>query len=553
MSYNPEKCFQTFKTDVSHIKLPEKFTFPFVYEPHEIALTAVKELEDHITKSKWEHNFYDNRPDLTPVGKMFGVLIVRNTQNELGYLTAFSGKMGESVLVEPFVPPVFDRLTENSYFLEGQDILNQINAKVKTLEESDELKFWNELYENQSLYSQKIIEKEKELIKAGKARRSEIKKNGISESGLQILNSQSITEQLRFKRLKRFWRSRLEFIQFEKDKILDEIKLLKTYRKNRSNALQKRLFSEYKFLNFNQEEESLWDIFKNTPTNTPPSGAGECCAPKLLQFAYQNNFQPIAMAEFWWGISPDSIIRKHKHFYPACKGKCEPILSHMLKGLEVDPNPLINEIKPLGDVEIIFQDEHILIINKPSGLLSVPGKELIDSVLLRLTEQFKREFTPKLLHRLDMATSGVMIFAKTKRAHKHLQKQFLNRSIKKRYIALLDGEVENNKGEIDLPLRVDFENRPYQMVCYEHGKKALTKYEVLEVKDGKTLIHFHPITGRTHQLRVHASYQKGLNTPIFGDILYGKRAKRLHLHAEKISFTHPVSKEELSFSVPHNW
>lgn len=553
MAYSSSACFQSFKTDISHISLPDKFTFPFVYEPHEIALVASKELEEHITKSNWEHNFYDNRPDLTPIGKMFGVLVVQTKSGELGYLSAFSGKMGESVLVEPFVPPVFDRLTEDSYFLEGQDRLNSMNAQVKNLETDPKLLFWKDLFDKQTAYAALILQKEKASIKFNKGIRAEKKSGTISPQEVEQLNNQSITEQFRLKRLKRYWRSRLEFIQSEIDNFHAQIQQLKVERKNKSNALQKRLFSEYKFLNYNQEWESLWNIFKDTPTHTPPSGAGECCAPKLIQFAYQNNYKPIAMAEFWWGISPNSIIRKHKHFYPACKGKCEPILGHMLKGLEIDPNPLISVTKPLGDIEIVFQDEHILIINKPSGLLSVPGKELTDSVLLRLTEQFKKDFIPRLIHRLDMATSGVMIFAKTKRAHKHLQKQFLNRTIKKQYVALLDGLIKEPEGEINLPLRVDFENRPYQMVCYEHGKNAITQYKVIKVLDEKTLIHFFPVTGRTHQLRVHASHKNGLNTPIVGDLLYGKRANRLHLHAESITLMHPVSKEQLSFTVPFNW
>lgn len=549
MTYSTTNCFQSFKSDVSAISLPQKFTFPFVYEPHEIALIASKELEILIDNSNWEHNFYNNRPDLTPIGKMFGILVVQNEKNEVGYLSAFSGKMGERVLVEPFVPPVFDRLTENSYFLEEQDILNEMNANVVELENNSTYFSWKELYHNEAKYSGHVLRTEKESIKLSKAKRTVIKSKEITDLELQKLNNQSITEQLRLKRLKRFWRARLEFIQQKIKEFEDQIQVLKKNRKARSKALQKRLFSEYKFLNFKNEWESIWNIFQDTPTNTPPSGAGECCAPKLLQFAYCNKLKPIALAEFWWGISPNSIIRKHKHFYPACKGKCAPILGHMLQGLEVEANPLLSGTKPLGDIEILFQDKYLLIINKPSGLLSVPGKELKDSVELRLIEKFKSEFVPKLLHRLDMATSGIIIFAKTKRAHKHLQKQFLNRTIKKRYIALLDGELIEKEGEIDLPLRVDFENRPYQMVCYEHGKASITKYEVIEVKNGKTLVYFYPLTGRTHQLRVHASHKKGLNTPIFGDLLYGKKANRLHLHAEKITFTHPIENKEISFQI----
>lgn len=549
MTYNPNNCFQKFQSDVSHIKLPNKFTFPFVYEPHEIAYKAAEELENYIVNNEWNHNFDTNQPNLPPFGKMFGVLVVSNSKGELGYLSAFSGKLGDEVLINNFVPPIFDRLTEDSYFLEGKDELNIINAKVDELEADSDYASWKGILQRETEYSLNVLAEEKAFIKKSKAKRNKEKESRISEDRLLALNNESISEQLRLKRLKRFWRSRLEFVQSKIDEFTTKIQKLKVERKAKSNTLQKKIFTDYKFLNYNQEWESLWNIFENTPKKIPPSGAGDCCAPKLMQFAYQNELKPIAMAEFWWGKSPNSIIRKHKHFYPACKGKCEPILGHMLKGLDVDSNPLLSETKPLGDISIVYQDEHVLLINKPTGLLSVPGKELIDSVEVRLTERFKTEFVPRLLHRLDMATSGIMIFAKSKRAHKNLQKQFLNRVIKKRYVALLDGLLEETSGTIDLPLRVDFENRPNQMVCYEHGKHAITNYEVIEVKDGKTLVYFYPVTGRTHQLRMHASYPKGLNTPILGDVLYGKRANRLHLHAERITFVHPIKKEEISFTV----
>ncbi|MAW64811.1 MAG: RNA pseudouridine synthase [Flavobacteriales bacterium] len=547
--FDPINCFQQFNSNINGVELPEKFTFPFVYEPSKIALIAADELKEHLVSNKWNHNFEFNLPSSPPLGKMFGVLVVKSSKGELGYLSAFSGKLGDEVLIEPFVPPIFDRLTENSYFLRGKDALNIINDRVDSLEVSPEFSSWKEILKKDTKYSESVISKEKLLIKANKAKRNEKKALGIEREELAKLNNESLQEQLKLKSLKRFWRLRLEFIQQNVDFLANEIEALKVERKAKSNALQKKIFSDYKFLNFNKEFESLWNIFEKTPYKIPPSGAGDCCAPKLLQFAYQNNLKPIALAEFWWGKSPNSVIRKHNYFYPACKGKCEPILGHMLKGLDVDSNPLLCESRPLGEIQIVFQDEYVLIINKPSGLLSVPGKELVDSVLVRLTEKYKEEFMPRLLHRLDMATSGVMIFAKTKRAHKHLQKQFLNRIVKKTYVALLNGEITNIEGEINLPLRVDFENRPYQMVCYKYGKHAETKYKVIEVKNGKTRVYFYPITGRTHQLRMHASHKNGLNTPIVGDILYGKASNRLHLHAKKITFIHPIEKKEMSFTV----
>ena len=254
--------------------------------------------------------------------------------------------------------------------------------------------------------------------------------------------------------------------------------------------------------------------------------------------------KPIAMAEFWWGMSPDSEVRVHKQFYPACRGKCEPILAHMLEGIEVEENPMLSQAE-VKDLEIVFEDDWLLLINKPADFLSVPGKELKDSVLERIKINYPSATGPLLVHRLDMSTSGLLLVAKTEDVYKNLQKQFIQRKVRKTYLALLEGIVNEKEGNIDLPLRVDLEDRPKQMVCYEHGKNALTEFKVLEIKDNKTWIKFYPITGRTHQLRVHAAHHLGLNCPIVGDDLYGTKAQRLHLHAAQIEFTHPITKDKM--------
>jgi tRNA pseudouridine32 synthase/23S rRNA pseudouridine746 synthase len=253
------------------------------------------------------------------------------------------------------------------------------------------------------------------------------------------------------------------------------------------------------------------------------------------------------MAEFWWGQSPKSEIRKHKQFYPACKSKCEPILlSHMLKSIEIEANPFHENPAEGKDIEIVYEDEVLAIINKPAEFLSVPGKIISDSVYERVKKIYPKATGPLIVHRLDMSTSGLMLIAKNEETYVKLQSQFIKRTIKKRYVALLDGVLEANEGFIDLPLRVDLDDRPRQLVCYEHGKQAQTKWEVIEIKDDKTRVYFYPITGRTHQLRVHSSHEMGLKTPIVGDDLYGKKENRLHLHAEQITFFHPISMEEIS-------
>jgi tRNA pseudouridine32 synthase/23S rRNA pseudouridine746 synthase len=252
------------------------------------------------------------------------------------------------------------------------------------------------------------------------------------------------------------------------------------------------------------------------------------------------------MAEFWWGKSPDSEIRLHQQFYPACRGKCEPILNHMLQGIPLDQNPMESQAT-VNQIEIVFEDDSIAIFNKPPDFLSVPGKTLTDSVFTRAKKLFPNATGPLLVHRLDMSTSGLILMAKNKSVHKALQKQFIQKTISKRYVAILDGILESSfEGEINLPLRLDLDDRPKQIVCDDFGKPAKTRFEVVEIKEGKTKVYFYPITGRTHQLRVHAAHSRGLNFPIVGDDLYGNKAERLFLHAERLTFFHPVLKKEIT-------
>jgi tRNA pseudouridine32 synthase/23S rRNA pseudouridine746 synthase len=360
------------------------------------------------------------------------------------------------------------------------------------------------------------------------------------------LKNESISQQLEFKKLKK---SLAEQIFNLERNTFEEHQNLKEIRAKKSAQLQQAIFNEYTFLNSKNQNKSLLEIFSNTVFKVPPAGAGECAAPKLFHYAFLNDLKPICMAEFWWGMSPDSEVRLHKQFYPACRGKCEPILEHMLNGIQVEDNPMLKQAE-VSDLEIVYEDEWLLLVNKPTDFLSVPGKELKDSVLERIRLNYPSATGPLLVHRLDMSTSGLLLVAKTEDVYKNLQSQFIQRKVKKTYIALLDGIVNEKEGNVNLPLRVDLEDRPKQMVCYEYGKNALTEFKVLELKDNKTRIEFYPITGRTHQLRVHAAHHLGLNCPIVGDDLYGTKAQRLHLHAAQIEFTHPLSKEKLRITCP---
>jgi tRNA pseudouridine32 synthase/23S rRNA pseudouridine746 synthase len=344
------------------------------------------------------------------------------------------------------------------------------------------------------------------------------------------------TDQTMYDRVTNLVTTKREERQSTIENIIQERKLL-------SNSLQERIFKGFQFLNRYGATKGLDEIFANTALKFPPSGSGECAAPRLLQYAFKMGYKPITMAEFWWGASSKDEIRGHKNYYPACRGKCFPILSHMLLGLEVEENPLLSNPDKNANIGIVYEDSFLLVINKPHGLLSVPGKEIQDSVFSRIQLKYPDATGPLIVHRLDMDTSGLMLIAKNSEIYKKLQSQFIRRKVKKRYVALLEGVVRIDSGSIELPLIGDYINRPRQMVSFESGKNALTYFEVIWRKAGRTLINFYPHTGRTHQLRVHAAHKLGLNCPIVGDDLYGMKDTRLYLHAEGLEFEHPVTKE----------
>ena len=549
-------CFTPFKSPIQNIKLPERFTFPFYYEPHPLAVLAAEELQDYLERNqkKWEHNFgIEGGKTGIAIGKMFGVLVVQKQSGEIGYLSAFSGKLGESNHYEGFVPPVFDILTEGSFFNVGIVEVGVISKKIKELEQAADYLACQKLVADNKALAAKEIKEAKETKKANKIIRKNQRieaKAVLSEEDYQQLEAQFAQESqisnIQLKRLIRNWK-----IQLAKDeeilaKYIKEIEDLKLKRGNKSAGLQQRIFRQYQFLNQAGERKDLLEIFVEKP---PIAGSGECAAPKLLQYAFLHKMKPITMAEFWWGKAPSSEIRKHKGFYPACRGKCQPILGHMLEGTEMDENPFLQNTALGKELTTVYEDDAIVIINKPPEFLSVPGKNVQDSVQFRMQIKYPNATGPMVVHRLDMSTSGLMVITKTFEAYKYIQYQFIKRRVKKRYVALLEGIVQENEGIIDLPLRVDLEDRPRQLVCYEHGKKGVTKWKVVDRSDNKTRIHFFPITGRTHQLRVHAAHPLGLNTPIIGDDLYGTKVDRLHLHAAFLEFTHPVSKEVVQFEI----
>ena len=547
-----------FKKPVSHLALPEKFTYPFHYTPHPLCVLAAEEVKAYIASRKeWQEELAS--------GKMFGVLIVQtdngitnNEENQIGYLAAFSGNLAGKNLHPYFVPPVYDLLQPEGFFKIEEEQISAINIRIRELENSSSYLDSKEKWKIETEQAKAVLNQAKAELKMAKEAR-EIRRQSspeLSEEEQASLIRESQYQKAEYKRLEKEWKKRLEELEMEVRHFDIEIERLKTERKERSAALQRKLFEQFRMLNAQGEVKDLYTIFEQTVQKVPPAGAGECALPKLLQYAYLHQLKPLAMAEFWWGDSPKNEIRHHGYYYPSCKGKCEPILQHMLQGLEIDENPLLNPVHEEEELEIVFEDEWLLVVNKSAGMLSVPGKaEHRDSVYHRLKKKYPEATGPMIVHRLDMATSGLLLVAKTKKVHQDLQAQFANRSIKKRYVAVLDGIVLSERtGRIELPLCLNPLDRPRQIVSKEYGKEAITEYKIISESEKiidesersineprkYTRIVFYPLTGRTHQLRVHAAHPEGLGCPILGDELYGKKADRLYLHAEYIEFRHPI-------------
>lgn len=529
-----------FKQSISHIALPEKFTYPFHYTPHPLCIMAAEEVKQQIAMQKeWQE-------ELT-AGKMFGVLVVEvDTNGAIGFLAAFSGNLDGKNLHPYFVPPVYDLLQPQGFFKKEEEQISAISIRISKLENAAHFLAIKERLKTETQQTEAILQQAKAKLKAAKEVR-EIRRRSlppISEKEQTDMIRESQFQKAEYKRLEKAQRQRIEEIKSEINRFELEIEQLKKERKERSATLQQRLFEQFRMLNAKGETKDLCTIFEQTVQKMPPGGAGECALPKLLQYAYLHQLNPLAMAEFWWGGSPKDEIRRHGYYYPSCKGKCEPILQHMLQGLEVEDNPLLADVHKGVELETVFEDEWLLAVNKPAGMLSVPGKaEDLDSVYQRMRTAYPNATGPMIVHRLDMATSGLLLIAKTKEVHQLLQAQFENRSIRKRYVALLDGIIEQtgDTGRIVLSICPDLSNRPRQIVNEEYGKEAITEYQILNQANGHTRVALYPVTGRTHQLRIHAAHPKGLNCPILGDELYGKKADRLYLHAEEIEFRHPVS------------
>ncbi|MFW5522805.1 MAG: pseudouridine synthase, partial [Segatella copri] len=534
------------------------------YQPHPLCIAVCKELQTYLSERE------DWREEIDK-GKMFGVLIVENAQPasgapKIGYLAAYSGQMGGRSDWDDFVPAVFDYLQPDGYFKTHEAEISGINQSIRKLEANTHMKEAKGLILQLQEERKHTIAAYQEKIKKAKAKRDARREAGSlnpEEEAEMVKESQFMKAELR--RLKKSLSEKTS-LETEYEAYQADILSLKQLRKTLSDALQQWLFSQFRMQNHEGESKDLLEIFRDAalrdyPQATiatsriaalkmvPPAGSGECCEPKLLQYAYSLGYKPLQMAMFWWGESPKEEIRHHLHFYPACNGKCKPILQWMLPASTFEPAAV--DLSLYNKVETLYEDREIAVIHKPEGLLSVPGKDAAQpSVYALMRSKYPEATGPLIVHRLDMSTSGVMMIAKTEFAYHRLQKAFLNHQIQKKYVAIISGKVIPEKGIISLPLMPDYLDRPRQIVDHEQGKEAITEYEVLEpVDDSHLRIALYPKTGRTHQLRVHCAHQEGLNAPILGDPLYGnEKAARLHLHAEEITFEHPLTGKKMTIT-----
>lgn len=575
--------------------------------------------------------YVEQHPELTAgevCGKMYGVLVVEAPGGCLAFLAAHSGLLGGRNDWPFFVPPVFDAQQPDGHFKTKEREISGMNRRIAELMQRPQLFEARQRLEQVRQQTDRVIAREREEVKARKARRDTMRREQpqMDDATKAMLIRESQHDKAQLRRLTKSCEATVAEHKEALDVLEREIEALKRERREGSDALQRWLFDQYVMLNAKGMRRTLIDIFARFNGTLPPAGAGDCCAPKLLQFAYAHKLRPVSLAEFWLGAPPPTEVRRHLQFYPPCRSKCYPILQFMLQGLDA-PLPGAEEVYPLREegggttndekgslddkasldadeahadkasidtneahadkaslddngfldaqghiykkcgasLHIIYEDEQMAVVSKPSGMLSVPGKSCRLSVESIVREHYGiAADMPVIVHRLDMDTSGLLLIARTREAHKALQQQFLDHTVSKSYIALLEGVPHegltgehvvwhsSHTGTITLPLRPDLDDRPRQLVDFVHGKPAVTRFRLLKVIDGHQLIALTPVTGRTHQLRMHCAHHLGLNCPILGDPLYGcpiepsaNIAQRLYLHAEQITFRHPVTGEVL--------
>ena len=588
MESNKLTCIHPLHTTVQP---PRQFTYPFFYEPHPLCVAAAREVQRYVEQSGvWAG---EQGP-----GKMFGVLVVMQDAvcagvagngergvSRLGFVAAYSGLLAGRNDWSYFVPPVYDAQQPDGHFKQTEREISAVNEEIRSMETSYRYGMLKASFGKAKAETEEAVAAMRRRVADAKAQRDRRRREAEAEGRRltdeendgMIRESQYLKAELR--RVRQQYDARLDQLRQPVDEYERHVANLRRRRREMSDELQTWLFRQYRVLNALGEQRDLMDIFSDTVHAVPPAGSGDCCAPKLLQYAYAHGLKPVCMAEFWWGESPRQEIRHHMHYYPACRSKCLPILTFMLQGLDVEPNPLARP-KSSAQPRTVYEDDTIIVVDKPAGMLSVPGKAMdgaantgacgiqtcacdapacdnVEDYVRRSLQQRQSaavsDRSPSVyvraVHRLDMDTSGLLVLAKTAEAYVELQRQFASRETCKRYEAILDGVPAQREGRICLPLIADIMDRPRQRVDYACGKEAVTCYRVLDSRDGKTLVSLYPHTGRTHQLRVHCAHRDGLGCPILGDPLYGRGTpcRRMCLHAAMIEFRHPATGERMRF------
>ncbi len=564
--------------------IPAGFNDPFRYSPCPAVARASREIISHIHSDR-------TLDGILSEGKMLGVLIVEipddklqdgaeQFRERLAYLAGFSGIAGGKNRLPGFVPPVLDLLEPEGHFKKEEGVISEINVRIRSILESREYLEAAESLSEINGGKASAMASWKEKMAESKQRRRRIReclRAGVMpdsadtahyteepvhdmEKLQDALIRESQYEKACLKRIAAEYDARLPEARRLMENASGEIRKLRERRKDLSDILQKWIFDNTIVLNACGERKSIAAIFSDRGL-VPPAGTGECAAPKLLQYAFLHGLRPLAMGEFWYGRSPDNEVREEGRFYPSCSSKCGPLLGFMMRGIALSTENAgraqANACRGIGQESIIYEDDSIIVADKPAGMLSVPGNtgqpsfmELLEKSSADRERRDRSRILP--VHRLDMDTSGIIIYAKTEEAQRNLRQQFEARKIQKTYLADLDipekwPHREGETGTISLPLAPDILDRPRQKADTEKGKRAISEYRILSIRGKRASAELHPLTGRTHQLRVHAAHKHGLGAPVIGDRLYGSAASsgRLHLHAASISFAHPVSGEEM--------
>ncbi|MBM4381287.1 MAG: RluA family pseudouridine synthase [Deltaproteobacteria bacterium] len=474
-------------------------------------------------------------------GKMLGVLVVQGPDGAPGVLRAFSGMLEGAFVLPGFVPPLFDVDARAAVEVPGEAEVKALTRRVEEARSAPGLAAARlALEEARQRRANRLAGLKALHAERRDARHARRQAGGLDAGQLHALEQESRGDKAERRRVEAALDAAVASAAVAVKRGERRVAALERLRGWCCRRLMQALHDTYRVPDARGEAVLLRSLF---PGGEPPSGAGDCAAPRLLAHAHRAGLRPVALAEFWWGAPPQGGGRREGEFYAPCKDKCGPLLPRLLAGLDVEvplsfrPAPM-----PVDALRVVHEDRWLVVVEKPAGLLSVPGREegVGDSVLARLGGAC-------LAHRLDLDTSGLLVAARTREVHAALQRQFAARTVEKRYVAWVEGTVRGESGRIELPLRVDPGDRPRQVVDALYGLAAVTEWKVVERCAGRTRVHFHPLTGRTHQLRVHAAHPEGLGCAILGDRLYGPPGERLMLHAERLAFMHPGTGERVAF------